>query len=98
MLLDRVILRRLAETVSGRLRSSLHCAWIEVTRSQLSPSIGLLKSSMGLKPPLSTERASCRGRNVRNQNYRPQIPQKRDRLKGITLSSSCRPPHTLLPR
>lgn len=67
MLLDRVILRRPAETVSGRLRSSLHCAWIEVTRSQLSSSIGLLKSSMGLKPPLSTERASCRGRNVRNQ-------------------------------
>jgi hypothetical protein len=60
MLLDRVILRRPAETVSGRLRSSLHCAWIEVTRSQLS-------SSIGLKPPLSTERASCRGRNVRNQ-------------------------------
>jgi hypothetical protein len=67
MLLDRVILRRPAETVSGRLRSSLHCAWIEVTRSQLSSSIGLLKSSMGLKPPLSTERASRPGRNVRNQ-------------------------------
>jgi len=61
MLLDRVILRRPAETVSGRLRSSLHCAWIEVTRSQLSSSIGLLKSSMGLKPPRTTERASCRG-------------------------------------
>ena len=58
MLLDRVILRRLAETVSGRLRSSLHCAWIEVTRSQLSSSIGQLKSSMGLKPPLSRGRAS----------------------------------------
>lgn len=53
MLLDRVILRRPAETVSGRLRSSLHCAWIEVTRSQLSSSIGQLKSSMGLKPPLT---------------------------------------------
>ena len=50
-LLDRVILRRPAETVLGRLRSPLHCAWIEVTRSQLS-------SSMGLKPRLKTKKAS----------------------------------------
>ena len=57
-LLDRVILRRPAETVLGRLRSSLHCAWIEVTRSQLSSSIGQLSSSMGLKPRLKTKKAS----------------------------------------
>ena len=57
-LLDRVILRRPAETVLGRLRSSLHCAWIEVTRSQLSSSIGQLSSSMGLKPRQIRKKAS----------------------------------------
>ena len=56
-LLDRVILRRPAETVLGRLRSPLHCAWIEVTRSQLAP-IGKLSSSMGLKPRLIRKKAS----------------------------------------
>ena len=68
-LLDRVILRRPAETVLGRLRSSLHCAWIEVTRSQLAP-IGKLSSSMGLKPRLIRKKACVTNPRARNFNER----------------------------